>query len=117
MTQQYAWNTHDTNSLAHHYQDKQIISGFSTKNNIGYKGWAHVVILYDTTTNQYLPVKTQGGINETPWHENTLTYGHVTQDKNTTITSLQQLMETDPYHYNSAQIIDCIQTLFKHNPA
>lgn len=112
----YAWNTSDINSLAHYYSDKQVIGGFSTKNNIGYRGWAHVAMLYDPDTAQYLPVRTRGGINETPWHQNTIAYGSPTRDKYEAITSLYILVERDTYHYDSAQVIDCIAGLMVHVP-
>ena len=112
--QAYAWDPHDSNSLAYFYRDKQLISGFSTKNNIGYRGWAHVAMLYNPSTAQYLPVRTQGGVNESPWHKNTVTFGNPTFDKYEAITTLDMLVEHDTYHYDSEQVIDCVEKVLSH---
>lgn len=110
----YGWYPEDKNNAVHNqYPDKIIAGGFSTKTNIGYKGWAHVIILYDQPTDQYLPVKTQGGINETPWHINTLTYGQVAQGKLGAIISLRNLVNNDPFHYDPVQVISCIEHILE----
>lgn len=114
MSVDYAWNIHDQNSLAYHYRDKYIINGFSTKTSIGYKGWGHVVVLYDEATGQYLSVKTRGGINEVPWHENTIVYGAVAHDAHSVIEALHQLVQSDPYHYDPVQVVTCVQDIVTH---
>lgn len=114
MSIDYAWDIHDQNSLAHHYRDKNIVSGFSTKTTIGYKGWGHVVVLHDEATNQYLPVKTRGGINEVPWNEDTIVYGSVAHDLHGVISSLHQLVQSDPYHYDPVQVVSCVQDIVAH---
>lgn len=110
----YGWYPEDKNNAVHNqYPDKIIAGGFSTKTNIGYKGWAHVIVLHDQPTDQYLPMKTQGGINETPWHINTLTYGQVAQGKLGAIISLRNLVNNDPFHYDPVQVISCIEHILE----
>lgn len=111
MEHLYAWNVEDRNSLAWHYRDKRIVGGFSTKSGIGYKGWSHVVVLYDAVSDQYLPVRTKGGVNEIPWHENTISYGEVFSAGHEAFDHVYQLVENDPFHYDPVQVIACLESI------